>query len=93
MVVVFGPLWEELVFRGFMFTVLVDTRVGFIGAALITSACWTLLHIAYSWQIMIVLFVVGVSLAFAVWRTGSLWPGVVIHGAINMISALTLALR
>ncbi len=92
-VVVAGPFVEETVFRGFMFSVLIKTPAGFIGAAVITSASWTLLHVAYSWPSLIVLFVFGCCLAYVVWRTGSLWPAVVAHGAINLSSAIVLALR
>lgn len=92
-VVLAGPITEEIIFRGFMFTTLIKTRLGFIGAAVITSACWTLLHYQYTWHILVVLFGFGLALAYVVWRTGSLWPGIVGHAANNLASALILALR
>ncbi|MGI9464725.1 MAG: CPBP family intramembrane glutamic endopeptidase [Aestuariivirgaceae bacterium] len=92
-VVLAGPFVEEVIFRGFMFTTLIETRAGFIGAAVITSACWTVLHYTYSWQTLTVLFIFGVCLSYVVWRTGSLWPGVIAHGANNLVSTLIFALR
>lgn len=92
-VVVAGPIIEEMIFRGFMFTTLIKTRLGFVGTAVITSGCWTVLHYQYTWHILIVLFGFGLALAYVVWRTGSLWPGIVAHSANNLASALILALR
>ena len=92
-VVVVAPVSEEFVFRGFMFTTLVKTRLKFLGAAMVTSATWTALHYAYTWQILVVLFVFGILLAFVVWRTGSVWTGVIVHGLNNLISSIVLVLR
>lgn len=92
-VVIAGPVIEEVVFRGFIFAVLVKTPMGFIGAAAITSALWSLLHLNYTWHIMLVLFIFGCCLAYVVWRTGSLWPAIIAHGANNLMSAVLLALR
>ncbi|NNE23258.1 MAG: CPBP family intramembrane metalloprotease [Rhizobiales bacterium] len=92
-VVLAGPITEEIIFRGFMFTTLIKTRLGFIGTAIITSGCWTMLHYQYTWHILIVLFGFGLALAYVVWRTGSLWPGIVAHAANNLVSSLILVLR
>lgn len=92
-IVLIGPIMEEVVFRGFIFTTVVKTRLGFIGAAVITSALWTMLHYHYKWQLLIVLFIFGCGLAFVVWRTGSLWSGIAVHAANNLTSALILGLR
>ena len=43
-----APLSEELMFRGFLQTVLVRTRLGYWGASLITTSIWTALHAGYS---------------------------------------------
>ena len=92
-VAVVAPVSEEFAFRGFLFTALVKTRVGFIGAAMLTSAAWTMLHYAYAWEILLVLFVFGCLLAYLVWHTGSIWTGIFVHGVNNFISAIVLALR
>jgi membrane protease YdiL (CAAX protease family) len=52
-----------------------------------------LLHYTYTWQILLVLFVFGVLLAYIVWRTGSVWTGIVVHGLNNLISSIVLVLR
>ena len=91
--VVAGPLAEELLFRGFLFTTLIKTRLGFAGTAVITSASWSVLHWNYNWQVVFVLFVFGLGLAYIVWRTGSLWPAIVAHGANNLVSTVVLAVR
>ena len=92
-VVVAGPVTEELVFRGFIFSMLIKTRIGFIGAAVITSSLWSLMHGHYNWQVLVGLFIFGVGLSYIVWRTGSLWPAIVSHGANNLVSAVVLFMR
>ena len=92
-VVILGPITEEIVFRGFLFTTLIKTPIGFVGSAIITSALWSVLHYQYNWQVLVALFVFGVALSFIVWRTGSLWPGIVAHAANNLASALILLMR
>ncbi|MGI9462406.1 MAG: CPBP family intramembrane glutamic endopeptidase, partial [Aestuariivirgaceae bacterium] len=92
-VVIAGPITEEIVFRGFLFTTLVKTPVGFIGAAAISSVLWTVLHYQYNWQVLLALFIFGVGLSYVVWRTGSLWPGIFAHSANNLASALILLMR
>lgn len=92
-IVLIGPIMEEIIFRGFIFTTVIKTRLGFVGAAIITSGLWTLLHSHYKWQLLIVLFMFGCGLAFVVWRTGSLWSGIAVHAANNLTSALILGMR
>ena len=92
-VAVIAPISEEFAFRGFMFTTLVKTPLGLLGAAVVTSAAWTSLHYSYTWQILLVLFIFGILLAYVVWRTGSIWTGVIVHGLNNFISAMFLLLR
>ena len=43
-VVVGASVGEELIFRGYMFSLLSRTRAGLTGATLVTSAFWALLH-------------------------------------------------
>ncbi len=92
-VVIAGPMSEEFIFRGFLFTTLVQTRLGFIGTAVLTSVIWTGLHATYAWQILAILFIFGICLSYITWRTGSLWPAIVAHSTNNLSSALILFMR
>jgi membrane protease YdiL (CAAX protease family) len=86
--VVAAPVSEELLFRGFLYGGLAQSRIGPIGAIAVTSALWALVHIQYAWPILIQIFVYGAVFGVARWRTGSLWPSLVAHALINLYAAV-----
>ncbi len=79
-----APLSEELLFRGFLLPPLTRTRLGFSGAAILSSLLWALIHF-YTWQGFAIVFVIGLALSYLLWRTGSLWPGIVLHAILNVV--------
>ena len=84
-----APLFEEFLFRGFLFSSIAQSRIGVIGAALITSAAWSAIH-PYSLQGMVLLFILGLTLSLMLVRTGSLWVCVLSHGLYNgLVFAVT----
>lgn len=88
-----APLFEEIVFRGFLLTSLANSRLGFWGSALITSALWSVIHAGYALTLLIGLFGFGILLALMVRRTRSIWTGVVMHGLWNgIVTYSTLSL-
>lgn len=89
-VVVLAPITEELVFRGFLFSALRETRLGSVGAAILLSGVWASLHWGYSWQSVALLFVQGLLYAYAARRTGSIWPAIVGHGVNNLVAVVTV---
>ena len=42
--IVGAPISEELIFRGFLFSAIAKSRAGILGAALITSPLWAVIH-------------------------------------------------
>lgn len=86
-----APLSEELLFRGFLLPSLARSRLGFAGAALLTTAAWTALHFTYSIFGLVEVFLIGLYFCWLVWRTGSLWVPMFCHAAYN--SAVFLLLR
>lgn len=89
-VAVGAPLSEEILFRGFLLPALAQTPLGFVGAAVVTSAGWTMLHWGYSLSGMIEVFLMGLYLSWALWRTGSLWTTIACHGTYNFVMILVL---
>ena len=87
--VVIGPICEEMLFRGWLFTAL-RTRQPFGNAAWITAALFAVMHIGYGALYALLIFPVGLVLAFARERYGSIKPTIVIHGLFNA-TALILA--
>jgi membrane protease YdiL (CAAX protease family) len=83
--VLFGPVMEEIAFRGFLFLPL-ERGLGPAAAIGITSAVFTAPHggqYGWSWQILVLLFLAGAAFGFVRWKTGSLWPAIVMHIAYN----------
>lgn len=83
---VLGPASEELVVRGLLFGRLVRTRLGVWGTILLTSAGWALLHYTYTPGVIAVIFVSGLLLALARYRTGSLLFPVLMHVTWNLFA-------
>ena len=88
-----APLAEEFVFRGQLFAALKQSPVGGIGAVVITSAAWSLLHLNMSlpepWFAIGIIFTMGLVLGWLLLRFGSLWVTIILHGVWNGFYALT----
>ncbi|WP_425445381.1 CPBP family intramembrane glutamic endopeptidase [Virgibacillus phasianinus] len=78
---VISPIYEELFYRGFLYRWL-RTRIGLIGAILLSSLIFTIAHIP-TYNVMPVNFFSGIIFALAYERTNSIWPSVMIHGLTN----------
>lgn len=79
-----APVSEELMFRGFLLPALAKVRqLGFIGAALITTAGWTLLHFSYSVLGLAEVFTIGLVFCWLMWRFGNLWLVMGLHAIYN----------
>ncbi len=84
--VVAAPVAEETFFRGLMYTGLAASRAGHLGAVLITSAVWALIHVQYDWYGIGCIFVGGLFLGLVRWRTGSATLTIVLHAVSNAIA-------
>ena len=80
-----APLFEEIIFRGFLFKVLFD--IGGSGMAVsVTAILFALLHLPQlwgSWGGVILIFIVGYILSFVRLRSNSLIPSFIIHTSYN----------
>jgi uncharacterized protein len=90
--IIFGaPLAEEITFRGPLFSALVKSPVGKVGAVLITSALWAGAHAVSAPPLFVgMLFVMGIGLGMMLLRFGSLWVTIGCHSAWNLITAIGL---
>jgi membrane protease YdiL (CAAX protease family) len=81
--------WEELIFRGYPFQVLVD-GIGVWPAIVVSSALFTALHgwnPNVNWLALGNIFLAGVLLALAYLRTRSLWFATAVHVGWNWAMA------
>jgi uncharacterized protein len=86
--VVIAPVTEEIVFRGVLFRALTGT-VGMWPAAVLSSAVFAVIHfeVLFSQPLALVgLFTVGLLLAIAYHRTGSLLVPIIGHAVFNAVS-------
>jgi membrane protease YdiL (CAAX protease family) len=79
-----APVLEEFVFRGFMFQGWSRSFLRPIGAIVLTSVLWALLHSQYGWYERSWIFVEGLVLGYFRHRSNSTWLTVVAHSAMNM---------
>lgn len=80
-----APLFEEIIFRGFLFKVLLDIR-GPGAAVPVTAILFALLHLPQlwgSWAGVVLIFVVGYVLSVMRQRSNSLIPSFIIHTSYN----------
>lgn len=80
-----APVSEELVFRGLLLGRLRETRLGFVGAALVSTASWTLLHLSYTFVGLMDVFLAGLLFAWSLWRTQTLLVPIAFHALYNAI--------
>ncbi len=92
--VTFGPLMEELFFRGFLYPV-VARRLGAVWGILLTALPFGLIHMAqygYAWGAVLIIFLVGVVLTTVRALTKSVASSFLAHvgynGALMVIAAL-----
>ncbi len=85
--VIVAPLFEEFLFRGFIFQSLAK-RWGFWAASLSASALFALAH--GQMNVAIDTFILGTIAAWLVWHTKSLWPAIMLHGIKNMVAFVIL---
>ncbi len=88
--VIAGPVFEEIFFRGFMFRGIQQSRPGTSGAVLITSLIWSLLHLQYNLYGVVVIFLIGLLLGVARARSNSTYLTIAMHALWNAIAIIEL---
>jgi CAAX protease family protein len=90
LLVVLGPIAEELLFRGALFSALMR-RWGPWPALTVPSALWALTHIDYEPWLIASIAASGVFLAIIRWKSGSLYPPVALHVGANLLDFMLSA--
>ncbi len=81
-IVVFAPIFEEIVFRGLLFATL-RRKFGWIASAGLSGAIFAVMH-GYGALGMLSVFWNGLLWAWAYEKTGSLLPGITAHALNNL---------
>lgn len=88
-----APLFEELLFRGFVLEGIRRSLAGPEAAILISSALWSLLHLQYGWDGILLVFLFGILLGAARLRTGSVGVCFLMHAAYNLVCMVQTAVK
>ena len=91
--VVAAPLGEELFFRGFLYRGWSQSRLGPVGAILITSLLWAVIHLQYDWFEVSHIVAAGFLLGWLRWRSGSALLTIVVHGLMNLLATIEAAVK
>ena len=86
---IFGPIVEEIGFRGLVLDGLLKTRCRPWVAILISAVAFGLLHGFWANFVTATLF--GILAGWLYWRTGSIIPGLIIHVTNNSLTAIDLS--
>ncbi len=86
---VLPPIVEEIVFRGFMFSVMAK-RWGAVVGALVSSGLFAFAHLQVN--VSVYTFILGLLLCMMYYKLRSIWPGIFVH-ALNNYVALMVSLK
>jgi uncharacterized protein len=73
---------EEVLFRGYVQRK-AERRFGIATAIILTGVIFGLYHLRFTQ--LIPLSVLGIYIGYVLWRTGSIWPAIVVHFANNAL--------
>ncbi|QKX17056.1 CPBP family intramembrane glutamic endopeptidase [Microbulbifer sp. YPW1] len=88
-IVVFAPVAEELLFRGYLFNAWRHSRIGLSGTLLLSSFLFALVHWG-QYGVVPLFFIFGAGLLMGVARetSGSVYLPMILHGLANLVSVI-----
>ncbi len=93
-IILLAPIFEETLFRGFLFEGFRQSRLGVVGAIGLTALVWSSLHaFQYDFYDVGTIFIAGIVLGIARFKTNSLWSTMVMHAFMNLIAMVQLAIN
>lgn len=81
-----GPLAEETLMRGLVLHLLQRSRLGIVGAIVLSSAAWAAMHYSYGLGTVLLIACDGLLLGMARYKSGSLWVPISMHVLGNLFS-------
>jgi CAAX protease family protein len=91
-IICLAPLFEEIFFRGFMFTGIRHSRLGGPGAIVITALVWAGIHMQYDFYQISLIFAGGLLLGTARLKTNSVYLTIAMHAVWNIIAMVETAI-
>ena len=88
LVIVIAPLFEELVFRGWLYNAWLAAGVNPYIIVLLTALAWSALHWQYDLMAQLYILFIGLLLGMCRLRSGSYLPSLMFHVVFNAVQAL-----
>jgi uncharacterized protein len=89
--IIAAPVFEELFFRGFLFKGLVNSPLGLFGTVIFTAAAWALIHVQYDYFDIGAIFIGGILLGYARFKSNSILVPIAMHGVANFVATFEAA--
>lgn len=83
---VLAPIFEELLFRGFVFKGLERSILGGHGTVWLTSIAFAAIHMQYSWGVILLIIPMGLVLGYSRMYSGSLYVPIFLHVLNNCVA-------
>src|SRR3979490_2611208 len=83
-----APITEEFFARGFLYRGWAESSLRPVGAIILSSLAWTVLHLQYDWFFFGEVFSIGLLFGYLRYRTNSTWLTVVLHGLNNLAATM-----
>lgn len=99
LVVVIAPIYEELMFRGFMMGLIANASTNYrrktlwLIASLVSTLAFTLIHFQYDWFGLLLIFVLSLILSWARLISGSVILPMILHFLNNSVAMVVYLLR
>ena len=88
-IVVWAPLTEELLFRGYLFEVWRRSRLGLWGTLIFTSSLFALMHSGqYGVASLVFMFCFSFLMGATREQSGSVWLPIILHSLANLMSVI-----
>jgi membrane protease YdiL (CAAX protease family) len=91
-IVIAAPLFEEIFFRGFLIGALEARGLSTATCAVVSAVLWAAIHVQYDFYPIVTIFLMGLLLAAARAKTGSIIPCFAMHALGNAIATVETAL-
>jgi membrane protease YdiL (CAAX protease family) len=94
-VTLLGPVWEELLFRGFLFP-LIAKSLGPWAAIVLTAAPFAMVHgpqLHWTWQPVFIIGLAGVVFGYTRYKTGSTAASAIVHVSYNVTIAVAFLIQ
>ena len=90
--VLMAPVFEEIFFRGFIFQGIRYSRLGTVGAVILTTLGWSILHIQYDTYTIATIIVLGLLLGIARLKSNSIYVPIAMHSLNNLVATIQTAI-